>query len=155
MRALGPISGMAALVAFFLPWVEGEGPLAGLPFSGYELVGYTGALRQLESLNPAFVTGAQLSTLLVAVAATWLGILAAVDAWRPLRRACGGYLLAAGTVLLACNIVQASVQAGAVMLAGAGAVAVSLEVREAVSRRWRRVALADRPPREPAAPVVA
>jgi hypothetical protein len=154
MRIVGVLSGVAALAAFFLPWVDGVGPLAGLSFSGYELVGYTGALRQLESLNPVLVTVAQVSTLLVAIAATWLTILAAMDAWQPLRRVCGGYLLAVGAVLLTINSMQANLHAGAGTVAFAGVVAVSLELRKVAIRRLRRVVPVARPSHEPAVPVV-
>jgi hypothetical protein len=88
MQAARGVTGLAALVAFFLPWVEGAGPLAGVTFSGYELVGYTGALRQLESLDGATLSAVQAGVLFTAVASVWLAILGAVGRWQGLRMAC-------------------------------------------------------------------
>ena len=61
MGLLKTIAGLVAVVAFFLPWTNGSGPLAGVVFSGYELVGYTGALRQLESVNTVGMTSSSMS----------------------------------------------------------------------------------------------
>lgn len=138
MRWFRAVPGAAALLAFFLPWMDGTGPLSGVAFSGYELVGYTGALRQLESMNGMVLAPLQVGVLLTAVAATWLAILATRNTWGPLRLACGGYVLLVGSMLLATGIAQGEFHGGALLTAGAGMAFVAVESGQGISRLWQR-----------------
>jgi hypothetical protein len=138
MRMMRAVPGLAAMVAFFLPCVEGSGPLAGVQFSGYELAGYAGVLRQLESVNGPLLLATQLAIVLTAIAATWLVILGWTGAWTPLRVACGAYIAAAAAVLVATGLAQGALPPGALLMAPASLGYVAIESAGAINRRSRR-----------------
>lgn len=138
MRALRPLPGVLALAGFLLPWVHGSGPLAGLHFSGYELVAYAGELQQLEAtFNGPLLFAGRLAIVATAVAGTWLVVLGGVNRWRALRWACGAWVGAVASVLLVVNAGDGGALSGTLMLCLAALAFVAMEVTGPISRRLR------------------
>jgi hypothetical protein len=124
--------GPLALVAFFLSWGTGSGPLAAVDFSGYRLVAFTGSLDVLaDGAAPAvLLLLLRLSILGVAVAAVWQTLLAPIFRWHPMYAISGWYLAAAGIVLVTLTLSRGDVTsppAGAVLLAVAAGLFVLSE----------------------------
>ena len=119
-------SGPLALGGFFLPWTHGPGVLSARTFSGYDLVGAADRLRQLE-LSPGqgvALVGVRLGILAIAIAATWLTLLAPWHSRHIAYIASGWYLAIAVLVALTIGIIRAGLvlpPAGlALWLLGAG-----------------------------------
>ncbi|MHB8575505.1 MAG: hypothetical protein ACYDCQ_09250 [Dehalococcoidia bacterium] len=122
--AAGPL----ALTGFFLPWTHGPGVLSEQAFSGYHLVGVAGRLQQLE-LAPGqgvLLQAVRLGILAVAVAATWLTLLAPLHLRRRqvAHEISGWYLVVSALVAVSVGIARAGLvvpPAGlALWLLGAG-----------------------------------
>lgn len=139
--ALRPLPGGVAFAAFFLPWAEGSGPLAGHTFSGYQL------LRLFPPLDghvaSITVPGAVIRPLLLAVpiAASWLAVLAVLGRWTALASLAAGYLAFAGVLAtLLASLQAAGPGGGAPLLAFAGLAALAVPL--ASKRRAHRPAVA-------------
>ena len=103
--AVGPI----ALVAFFLPWAHGPGPLAATEFTGYRLVGYAG---RLQALDLSLAQGAglwviRILILAVAVAAAWQTMLAPRHRAHPVYPLSGWFLVALSAACFAVGAARA------------------------------------------------
>lgn len=127
--AVGPI----ALVAFFLPWAHGPGPLAATEFTGYRLVGYAGRLQALEvSVSQgAALWFVRMIILAVAVAATWQTLLAPRHRSNPVYPISGWYLVALAGVALSIGVARAGVVVpppGLLLLGLAGALFTAAEL---------------------------
>ncbi len=132
--AVGPI----ALVAFFLPWAHGPGPLAATEFTGYRLVGYAGRLQALDfSVSQgAALWSLRLLILAVAVAATWQTLLAPRHRSNPVYPISGWYLVALAGVALGIGVARAGVVVpppGLLLLGLAGALFTAAELSRARS----------------------
>lgn len=132
--AVGPL----ALVAFFLPWAHGPGPLAATEFTGYRLVGYAGRLQALDfSLSQgAALWSARLVILAVAVAATWQTLLAPRHRSNPFYPISGWYLVALAAAALGIGVARAGVVVpppGLLLLGLAGALFTAAEFTRARS----------------------
>lgn len=105
---MGPL----ALGALFLPWWRGSGPLAGLDFTGFELIALSGDLQVMASSTSESLGlwGARIGLLVAAALAAWQTLLAPALRWHPAYRLSGWLLVALATVAL-----------GAALLRGGGA----------------------------------
>lgn len=132
--AVGPL----ALVAFFLPWAHGPGPLAATEFTGYRLVGYAGRLQALDfSVSQgAALWSVRMVILAVAVAATWQTLLAPRHRSNPAYAISGWYLVVLAAGALGIGVVRAGVVVpppGLLLLGLAGALFTAAEFARARS----------------------
>ncbi len=111
--AAGLLAGPLVLAGFFLPWAHGPRVLAATEFSGFKLVQFAGRLRVLD-LAPA-VDGAVLSIrvliLGVAIAATWLTLLAPRHRWHFGYRLSGLYIVATAAIALVIGLLKSGIEA--------------------------------------------
>lgn len=105
--AAGPL----VLVGFFLPWAAGPGILAGTDFTGFKLVQFAGRLQLLEL--PVFLGSSlvlvRALVLLVAVAATWLTLLAPLHRAHRLYLVSGWYLAGFAAVALLIGLAKSGI----------------------------------------------
>jgi hypothetical protein len=132
LSGLRVLVGPLALVAFFQPWLRGSGRFAGLTFSGYRLVGFTGRLEALDlgAVPFALLVVCRFLILGVAITAAWQVLLA--PWWRSHRayRASGWYLtLSAGLLAAVPSLAAGSVVllAGPVLLLASAALFLGCE----------------------------
>jgi len=130
-RAARLAAGPLALAGFLLPWAHGPGVLSAVEFSGFDLVGYAGRLRQLD-LAPeegAALWAIRMAVLAVGVAAACHAFVAVADRRHAAYVLSGGYLLATAIVALIVAIARSGVTAPpaglALWFAGAGLFALS------------------------------
>ena len=106
------LAGPLALVGFFLPWAHGPGVLAATEFSGFKLVQFAVRLQLLD-LAPG-ISGALLTFRLlilgVAVAATWLSVLAPGHRWHFAYRLSGWYIVVLAAVALALGLAKSGIE---------------------------------------------
>ena len=130
--AVGPL----ALLAFFLPWAHGPGPLAATEFTGYRLVGYAGRLQALDfSVSQGVALwAARLLILAVAVAATWQTMLAPRHRANPVYPISGWYLVALAGAAFGIGLARAGVVVpppGLLLLGLAGTLFAAAELTRA------------------------
>ena len=120
--SVGPL----ALVAFFLPWAHGPGPLAATRFSGFTLVGFAG---RLQALDLGLIEGgalwlARLAILGVAVAGTWQVVLAPWNHRHAVYALSGWYIALLAALVLSVGLARSGVTtppAGLLLLTSSGA----------------------------------
>lgn len=120
------------MVAFFLPWAHGPGPLAATQFTGFTLVGFAGRLQALDlSLTQGGLLWlARLLILGVVVAAAWQTVLAPWNRRHGAYPISGWYITVFALGTLAIGAVRTGVEfpsAGLLVLAISGAVFVGCE----------------------------
>ena len=109
LRSFARLSaGPLALVAFFLPWVHGEGILRYESYSGFDLVRIATILAQLD-LAPdqrMALFAARCLLIAVPVAAIWRTLLAPAHSWHWGYRVAGVYLVISGVGLAGVGLVR-------------------------------------------------
>lgn len=133
--SVGPL----ALVAFFLPWAHGPGPLAATSFTGFTLVGFAGRLQALDLglIEGGLLWLARLVILGVAVAGVWQAVLAPWNQRHAAYPISGWYIAAFALAMLAVGGARTGIAvppAGLLLLAVAGAVFVGCEATQRTGR---------------------
>jgi hypothetical protein len=142
VRILQMVVGPLTLLAFFLPWTHGVGPLASTQFTGFRLVGFAGRLQALD-LTPAqggLLLLVRVAILGVALSGAWMTLLGPRYPYHLAYRLSGWYaaaFAAAALVLGAAKAGPTTPPVGLALLAASAALFAALEFRAPHAVRGR------------------
>ena len=141
--AVGPL----VLAALFLPWWRGSGPLAGLDFTGFELIALSGDLQAVadSTVESLALWGARSGLLVAAALGAWQTLLAPTLRWHPAYRLSGWLLVAIAMAAVAAALVRGggAPLPGLALISLAAAIFAACESRGRIAAALSRVWSAD------------